>query len=367
MSMNAPAFGMLILTALLVQAAGGQAQDTAPQPRAIDSLLGNTILYPSQSLPAVETGLFLRPDGTGFTGPAGAATGQPIRWAQRSDGQVCLYPNPQTANEGLCGRLDIGTDKGRFTLPDGKVIAFAIMAGDGWDLDPSLRGATRVEGHAAIGLLAGNTLVFGTIGSSGPERSAFHFLQDGTLRAGLIADDSFEHWQLQPDESWRMDPETGALCIDGPRGPAPWCMNAAVEGDLVVLSDKTKGVVVPARLLDGDARLLSPQAQQQIAAQNDRLRGHTLVLPPAALGAKDSALIHFGADGAGFVQRDSAPPLAMTWQVLAGDKLCMTPRQKAARTQDCIPMVLQEDRLGLTFPGTPAVAGRLVAATTGAP
>lgn len=356
--------GLLASLGLLITLFGGaaaSAQNRGSQPSGfIEKLIGNTLVYADPSQPGAERGVFLRLDGTGFAGRKGQPHSDPIRWAILSDGELCLYQEGQKPWEGDCGLLSLAVGRGGLTPNPGPRWEVSTLEGDAWHLDSRMRGVSRRHGASAINRLVGNTLVFRAIGSAEPDDTAFHFLAGGTLRSAINAAQDFHDWQLQPNESWAVQPADEALCLTRPKVAEKSCFEVMVYGDLVRLSDAQKGQALFATLLQGDAHFLSPEASALARAMGDQLVGRSIVLSAAARGAGSDSIIHFQADGMGRAQWGSTPFAAIKWVVKPGGILCTTPAQRHLQARDCAALSIKGDRIELSGPRRNPISGRLV-------
>lgn len=336
----------------------------APSPRAgfeaVRELVGNTLVYVKPGQPSVETGVFLRLDGTGLAvtrGRGDADEPRAIRWASLSDGRFCVTDVGHQPWDGDCGVLSVDGMRASLTPKTGSVWPGRVLAGDAWTLDPATATAARFEGKAAIAALVGHTMIFGPTGGKGEDR-AHYIMANGTARRAHNDQPDFDHWALQADERWSIRGADDQLCFSGGAWKEDFCATVSIAGDLVTLRHARAGAL-HARLEQGDARNLSPAvdaANRKLAAA---LVGRTLLLKAADRQAKTDSRIYFQRGGAGLAKRGDRVIESMQWLLQRNGKLCVAERRLKFRDGDCTRLSIDGDRVTLEAPGRPAVPGRL--------
>lgn len=327
---------------------------------AVRALIGNTLVYTRTDQPGAETGVFVDLDGTGWAitrSPDDAGTARAIRWANFSDGIFCITGPERKAWDGDCGKLALDGSLATFTPVGGQVWPGRMLEGDPWGLGPARPSAPSVNGNAAIHRLIGNTAVFIPEGG-GREYRAHYFMANGMARRAHNEQPHFDNWVLQPDELWSVRDDDDRLCLSGGGWKEEFCAGIAIAGDLVTFHHPRAGPL-HARLLPGDARNLSPQAEAAARKTADALVNHTLLLQAADRQASTDSIIYFMRDGTGRAKRGADAAVPIKWLVQREGKLCVVERRLDFRDNDCLFLSIDGDQAKLSIPGRPTISGQL--------
>ncbi|WP_343714557.1 hypothetical protein [Inquilinus sp.] len=354
--------GLALAAAAVSALAVGAAARAADAPgtidgwRAVEALIGNTLVVTQPGQPGGESAVFMLPDGTGRVAERKGGVADPpwaVQWAFRSDGLFCVSDPSGTAADGDCVTLSIAGDTATLAPKDGPAATGKVLHGDAWQLDPA--GAkSPVTGKAAGRLLAGNTVILMPLGGSG-EVAAFYFLADGTGRSTRQDDaadtpDAFR-WSLRDD---------GRLCFTdtGKAAADEDCLTVSITGDRVVLAGRD-GRAAYGRLLDGDARGLAP-ATPATRTMVEALAGNTLVFNRPDRSGETA--LYLQADGTGRAARGGeggAQPVR--WTLRNDGRFCVFPAQaKAPQEGDCATLSIVGDSVTFQAPGRPAMSGKLL-------
>lgn len=328
--------------------------------RAVRALIGNTLVYGKADEPGTETGVFVNLDGTGWAvtrTPRSVGPAHAVRWANFSDGVFCItYPGREPW-DGDCGKLALDGSLATLTPADGPVWSGRMLEGDAWALDPASLPEPPVSGKAAIRRLVGNTVVFMPEGG-GREYRAHYFMADGTARRAHNEQPDFDNWVLQPDERWSFRDDDDRLCLSGGGWKEELCAGIAIAGDLVTFHHLRAGPL-HARLLPGDARNLSPQAEAAARKTADALVNHSLWLTAADRQASTDSIIYFMRDGSGRAKRGGGAAVPIKWLVQREGKLCVVERRLDFRDDDCSFLSIDGNQARLSIPGRPTISGQL--------
>lgn len=328
---------------------------------AVGALIGNTLVYAKPDKSGVETAVFLWLDGTGWAatrGADGATEARIVRWVNLSDGQFCVTDIGRKSWEGDCGILTVDGARATLAPKTGPVWPGQILEGDAWKLDPARGSGERLVGKAAVAALVGNTIIFIPQGGSREYRAQL-FVADGTVRQALNDQPDFDHWALLPDERWSIRGKDDQLCFSGGGVKEDFCATVSIAGDLVTLRHARAGAL-HAKLVQGDARDLSPAvdaANRKLAAA---LVGRTLLLKAADRQAKTDRRIYFQRGGTGLAKRGDRAIEPMQWLLQRNGKLCVAERRLKFRDGDCTRLSIDGDRVTLQTPDRPAIPGRLI-------
>lgn len=327
---------------------------------AVRALIGNTLVYARADQPGAETGVFVDLDGTGWAitrRPDDAGTARAIRWANSSDGMFCIADPGRKAWDGDCGKLVLEGSLATLTPAGGPAWPGRMLEGDPWRLDPARPSAPPVSGKAAIRRLIGNTAVFIPEGG-GREYRAHYFMADGTARRAHNEQPDFDNWVLQPDERWSFRDGDDRFCLSGGGWKEEFCAGIAIAGDLVTFHH-LRAAPLNARLLPGDARNLSHQAEAAARKTADALVNHSLWLKAADRQATTDSIIYFMRDGSGRAKRAGGAAVPIKWLVQREGKLCVVERRLDFRDDDCSFLSIDGDQARLSMPGRPTISGRL--------
>ena len=349
----------------------GQAQADTPHPPtihdAVSALVTNTLVYSKPDHPGETTAAYLRPDGTGLAATRdGKDMGgvRRIQWAILSDQRLCIANVGRKPWEGDCGTLSVEGEDAVLVPAEGQHWPGKLLQGDAWSLDAPTR---KLTGRAAIEALIGNTFLLMPLGGGRPS-TAIYLLADGTVRRG--ADDlddggvpEFTNWVLQTPERWSLRESDGSFCISdvepGTRRP-DFCAAVSLAGDTVIFRYGPNHRLLHGKLLQGDARSLSPAASAAVKAMQDTLVGNTLVLANPA----EETIVYFRAEGAGRVQRrggatgDEARPFR--WLLRTDGSLCIAEGKAKFHDVDCGVISVVGDAVTLKGPGGSVVSGRIL-------
>ncbi|WP_168453817.1 hypothetical protein [Sphingopyxis microcysteis] len=336
----------------------------APSPRvgheAARELVGNTLVYAKPEQPKVETGVYLRLDGTGLAATRGggeAPAPRAVRWANLSDGRFCITDADRQPWDGDCGKLSVDGARATLTPKSGPAWPGRVLAGDAWQLDPATAFTRRSDGKAAIAALVGHTMIFVPEGGK-REYRAHYLMPDGTARRAHNDEPDFDHWVLQGDERWSIG-DGDRLCFSGGVWKEEFCAAVSIAGDLVTLRHPRVGSL-HARLVEGDARKLSPAIDAANRKRAAALVGRTLLLTATDRQAATDSRLYFQRDGAGLAKQGDRPPEPIQWLLQRDGRLCVAARKRAWRDGDCVAWSLDGDRVTLTAPDRPAIPGRLL-------
>lgn len=327
---------------------------------AVRALIGNTLVYARADQPGAETGVFVDLDGTGWAitrRPDDAGTARAIRWTSFSDGKFCITDPGRKAWNGDCGKFALEGSLATLTPAGGPAWPGRMLEGDPWRLDPARPSAPPVSGKAAIRRLIGNTAVFIPEGG-GREYRAHYFMADGTARRAHNEQPDFDNWVLQPDERWSFRDGDDRFCLSGGGWKEEFCAGIAIAGDLVTFHHLRAGPL-NARLLPGDARNLSHQAEAAARKTADALVNHSLLLKAADRQASTDSIIYFMRDGSGRAKRGGGAAVPIKWLVQREGKLCVVERRLNFRDNDCLFLSIDGDQARLSIPGRPTIPGRL--------
>lgn len=327
---------------------------------AVRALIGNTLVYVRADQPGAETGVFVDLDGTGWAvtrRPDGAGAVRAIRWANFSDGGFCITDPGHNAWDGDCGKLALDGSLATLTPAAGPAWPGRMLEGDPWGLDAARPSAPPVSGKAAIRRLIGNTVVFIPEGG-GREYRAHYFMADGTAKRAHNEQPDFNNWVLQPDERWSFRDDDDRLCLSGGGWKEELCAGIAIAGDLVTFHHLRAGPR-HARLLLGDARNLSPQAEAAARKTVDALVNHSLWLTAADRQASTDSIIYFMRDGSGRAKRGGGAAVPIKWLVQREGKLCVVERRLDFRDDDCSFLSIDGNQARLSIPGRPTISGQL--------
>lgn len=328
--------------------------------QAVRVLIGNTLVYVKSDQPGVETGVFFDLDGTGWAitrTPDDAGTVRAIRWGNFSDGTFCISDPRRNAWDGDCGKLALDGSLATLTPASGPAWPGRTLEGDAWALDPAGASAPPVRGRAALRRLIGNTAVFIPEGG-GREYRAHYFMADGTARRAHNEQPDFDNWVLQPDERWSFRDSDNRICLSGGGWKKELCTGLAIAGDLVTF-DHPRAGPLHARLLPGDARNLSPQAEAAARKTADALVNHSLWLKAADRQADVDSIIYFMRNGSGRTKWRPGAANPIKWVVQLGGKLCVVEHHLNFRDGDCTFLTIDGDRARLSIPGRPTITGLL--------
>lgn len=327
---------------------------------AVRALIGNTLVYARADQTDTETGVFVDLDGTGWAitrKPGDAGSVRAIRWANFSDGRFCITDPGRQAWDGDCGKLALDGSLATLTPAEGPAWPGRMLEGDPWRLDSARPSAPSVSGKAAIRKLIGNTTVFIPEGG-GREYRAHYFMADETARRAHNEQPDFDNWVLQPDERWSFRDDDDRLCLSSGRWKEELCTGIEIAGDLVTFHHPRAGPL-HARLLPGDARNLSPQAEAAARKTADALVNHSLWLEAADRQSNTASIIYFMRDGTGRAKRGAGAAVPIKWLVQRGGKLCVVERRLDFRDDDCSFLSIDGDQARLSMPGRPTISGRL--------
>lgn len=361
---------LLIVTAMSVSAYFGTALAQVKEegrpvlaPEAARLLVGNTLVYAKedQSGEEMEMGVYLRLDGSGLAASRkadGAREPRHIRWATLSDGQFCVSDVGRKPSDGDCGILSIDGATAALTPRSGRAWSGKVLEGDAWKLDGATLAEVKFVGRAATKALIGNTLVFIPYGG-GREYMAYYFLANGRMRRAHNDQPYFDHWVLQPDETWSVRGKDEHLCFSGGMWGEDYCVGVAVAGNLVTLWTKNAGPV-HGELRKGDARNLSPAASTAIKKMGDALAGNTLLLRASDRQATTDSIIYFQRNGFGRAKWGGEAPRPIKWLIQLDGKLCLVEQRLKFRDQNCATLSIDGDAVTFATPDRPAIPGRIL-------
>ena len=218
-----------------------------------------------------------------------------------------------------------------------------------------------LSGKAAGQALIGNTLVVSIPDNSGSEVTMY-ILADGTgvvvgLPGDVINGPEPIRWRLRDD---------GLFCTTGVGRRAGFeeCQSVSITGDNVTFqSPSGRAFPATAKLLQGDARSLSPTASADAQAIADALRGNTLVFRRPSGKASEEVAVYMLADGTGRTLRESRAaegPKAIWWSVQRDGKLCVSDTEKEPGESGCAAVEIAGTRVTVKPDGSPSIIGNLL-------
>ncbi|TSD82749.1 hypothetical protein FFK22_041480 [Mycobacterium sp. KBS0706] len=218
-----------------------------------------------------------------------------------------------------------------------------------------------LAGKVAVQALIGNTLVFSIPDTPGSEPTMY-ILADGTgVVVGLPGAASNGPQPIR----WRLG-EDGLFCaIDLGSGlNIENCLSVWITGDNVTFqSPKVRSLSSTAKLLQGDARSLSPTASAAAQAIADALRGNTLVFMRPLGKASEEVVVYMLADGTGraFTETRAAEgPKAIWWSVQRDGKLCVSDAGEGLGESGCATIEITGTRVTVKPDGSPSILGNLL-------